>query len=84
MTCNATGGESITYNWFLPNKTTVTRNIVQINNINRIDARNYNCTASSTAGDNKTLTTSTTTTITVFCNCTIDMFCISKQYKELT
>ena len=82
LTYNASGSESIEYNWFLPNKTNIISNILQINNINRREAGNYNCTASSTA-DNKTLTVFNNTTITVFCKCTIDMFCISKQYKEL-
>ena len=75
LTCNTTGSDSITYNWFLPNRTTVTSNILQIANINRSDAGIYNCTTSSTAG-NKTLTAFTTTTITVSCKCTINMFFI--------
>ena len=65
LTCNAISSESITYNWLLPNRTTVTGSILQINNINRNDAGNYNCTASSTV-NSTTLTTSTITTITVF------------------
>ena len=77
LTCNASGSESIEYNWFLPNKTNIISNTLQIDNINRREAGNYNCTASSTA-DNKTLTAFNNTTITVFCKCTIDMFCISK------
>ena len=75
LTCNTTGGDSIMYNWLLPNRTTVTSNILQIANINRSDAGIYNCTTSSTTG-NKTLTAFTTTTITVFCKCTINMFFI--------
>ena len=69
LTCKATGSESVTYIWLLPNKTNVISNILQIDNIS------YNCTASSTA-NNKTLTASTTTNITVFCKCTINTFCI--------
>ena len=76
FTCIATSSESVTYNWLLPNKTNVVSNILQIGNINRSDAGNYNCTASSTA-NNITLTASTTTNIAVFCKCTINMFCIS-------
>ena len=75
LTCNTTGSDSIMYNWLLPNRTTVTSNILQIANINRSDAGIYNCTTSSTTG-NKTLTAFTTTTITVFCKCTINMFFI--------
>ena len=75
LTCKATGSESVTYIWLLPNKTNVISNILQIDNINRSDAGSYNCTASSTA-NNKTLTASTTTNITVFCKCTINTFCI--------
>ena len=75
LTCNAIGSESVTYNWHLPNRTTITNNILQINNINRLDAGNYSCTASSTV-NSKTLTASTTTTMTVFCKCTIDLFFI--------
>ena len=77
LTCKATGSESITYNWLLPNRTTVTGSILQISNINRNDAGNYKCTASSTADNIKTLTALTTTNITVFCKCTINMFLIS-------
>ena len=73
--CIATGSESVTYNWLLPNKTNVVSNILQSDNINRLDAGSYYCTASSTA-NNKTLTASTTTNTTVFCKCTINMFWI--------
>ena len=75
LTCNAIGSEAITYSWLLPNGTTVTGSILQINNINGTDAGNYSCTASS-AVNSTTLTTSTITTITVFCKCTIDGFFI--------
>ena len=73
LTCNSTSSESVRYNWLLPNKTTVTSNILQINNISRTDAGNYSCTASSTV-NSTTLTTSTITTINVFCKCTIDIY----------
>ena len=73
FTCNAIGSESIVYNWLLPNRTTVNSNILQIDNINRSDAGNYNCTASSTV-KNKILRASTTSTITVFCKWTVIMF----------
>ena len=76
LTCNAIGSESITYNWLLPNRTTVTGNILQINKITRSDTGNYKCTASSTADNNKTLTASTYTNITVFCKCTVNIFFI--------
>ena len=73
LTCNSTSSESVRYNWLLPNKTTVTSNILQINNISRTDAGNYSCTASSTV-NSTTLTTSTITTIKVFCKWTIDIY----------
>ena len=73
LTCNSTSSESVRYNWLLPNKTTVTSNILQINNISRTDAGNYSCTASSKV-NSTTLTTSTITTIKVFCKCTIDIY----------
>ena len=75
LTSNTTGNELIMHNWLLPNRTTVTSNILQRANINRSDAGIYNCTALSTAGK-KTLTAFTTTTRTVFCKCTINMFFI--------
>ena len=73
FSCNSTSSESVRYNWLLPNKTTVTSNILQINNISRTDAGNYSCTASSKV-NSTTLTTSTITTINVFCKCTIDIY----------
>ena len=73
LTCNSTSSESVRYNWLLPNKTTVTSNILQINNISRTDAGNYSCTASSKV-NSTTLSTSTITTINVFCKCTIDIY----------
>ena len=75
LTSHTTGNELIMHNWLLPNRTTVTSNILQRANINRSDAGIYNCTALSTAGK-KTLTAFTTTTITVFCKCTSNMFFI--------
>ena len=73
LTCSSTSSGSVTYKWLLPNKTTVTSNILQINNISRTDAGNYSCTASSKV-NSTTLTTSTITTINVFCKCTIDIY----------
>ena len=75
LTFNATGSERVPYNWLLPNKTTVTSNTLQVNNINRNDAGNYSCTASSTV-NSATLIASTIITITVFYKCTFDIFFI--------
>ena len=63
LTCNAIGSESVMYDWLFPNRANVTSNILQINNINRLDVENYGCTALSTISS-KLLTAATTTTMT--------------------
>lgn len=41
VTCSVTSSEPVTYSWLLPNRANVTSNILQINNISKLDAGNY-------------------------------------------
>ena len=41
VTCSVTSSEPVSYSWLLPNRANVTSNILQINNISKLDAGNY-------------------------------------------